>query len=133
MTVELFDHWSDQEHESVAAFLENWGERPWDDANVPVGLFLKESAAGELTADFLVFLPRKEHVKHVRVRVREGELARLRETLRGVGEGIFGPAAAALERFAAGEEPRWEGEFERGAAVLYYWEAKEDSDGGVQD
>lgn len=135
-TITSFDHWSDQEHESVPAFLSAWSPRPWDDMNVPVGLKIgcadEDCGWGDnedvpcghwpREADFLVLLPRKEHVKHVRVGIQNGaELARLRQTLVGVGEGLYAAAATRLERFGRGEPfPN--------TLILYYWDALEEAE-----
>ena len=122
MTVEFFDHYSPQKHESVTAFLSaeiGWGAKPWNDMNIPVGLSLFEDA-GIRKACVLVLHPRKSHAKEVTITLRnDDELEMLRATFVGIAEALYGPAASNLERFAHGampEEDYW------GGCILYYWQ-----------
>ena len=127
MTLQIFDHYSPQKHESVHKFLESWGEHPWNDMNVPVGLGLHETDDEHRRfADVLVLNPRKEHVKTVTIYIdSDEELEMLRTTFVGVAEALYGPAASNLEHFARGGMPKLEEGDPWGGLVLYYWEAEE--------
>lgn len=121
MTFQVFDHYSPQTHESVTAFLSNWGKKPWDDMNVPIGLHLLSDETHR-EAIIQVFHPRKEHVKSVTITIRDdAELQALRDTFKGIAEALYEPAATNLERFAAGYMPEHEDDASWGGIVLYYW------------
>lgn len=131
MTVQFFDHYSAQSHDSVHLFLENWGEHPWDDMNVPVGLHLWGDE--EHYAQVLVLNPRKEHAKLVTITIKDDlELEMLRATFVGVAEALYGPAASNLEHFARGAMPKREQDETWGGMVLYYWQTEEFEEVSVQ-
>ena len=124
MTIQIFDHYSDQKHESVTEFLSGWGKEPWNDMNVPIYLSLSEED-GVRSATVVVYHPRKHHIKDVVVVIHnEEELKMFRNTFLGIGERIFEQAAYNLEAFAKGgrradSESKWDD------MPLYYWERKE--------
>ena len=129
MTIQFFDHYSPQTHLSVAAFLSEeigWGEKPWNDMNIPVGLTLFEDN-GVRKACILVLHPRKSHAKEVTITIENDDaLEKLRNTFLGIAEALYGPAASNLERFAHGAMPKQEPEDEEwGGLILYYWDPEE--------
>ena len=118
----IFDHYKDQVHNSVIEFLSQWGKRPWNDMNIPVGLSLYQDDIGNKKADIVVFHPRKECVKHVFVFILDKEeLRQLQETFRGISE-LFNFAGTRLEAFSKDWIPS-DGD-EWGGNVLYYWEGE---------
>ena len=124
MTVQLFDHYTNQEHESAEVFISNWGKEPWNDMNVPIYLGLEE-VNGDRQATVVVYHPRKHHIKDVVIHIKSDEdLALLRKTFLGIGERLFEEAAYNLEAFAKGGMIA-ENYGEWGGLVLYYWEKKE--------
>lgn len=131
--LQVFDHYSPQKHESVHKFLENWGSCAWDDANVPVGLFLGKTDEGEKYAEVQVYHPRKEHVKSVTIIIKDDdELQMLRDSFRGVAEALYGPAASNLEHFARGDLPGdYNDDGYEGGFVLYYWKPEEFKGGAI--
>lgn len=127
MTLQVFDHYSDQKKDSVTQFISDWGKKPWNDMNVPIYLSLSETE-GVRSATVVVYHPRKHHIKDVDIIINsDEELQMLRETFRGIGERLFEPAAYNLEAFANGGLPKKESAYdtEWGGLVLYYWERKE--------
>lgn len=117
----VYDHYSDQVHESVGVFLndEHWSSTPWNSMNVPIYLCIETNDDGFKEADVIVYLPRKSHIKHVKVVIRnDEEMDRFRRTFKGVGE-LYEEAVYNLEAFANGGVPD---DVEDGCSlVLYYW------------
>jgi len=125
----FFDHFSNQEHESVDMFLssDHWGEKPWDEMNIPVGLSFYEEDDHSRWADFVVFLPRKAHAKHVRISIHDdADVERLRWTLTDVDK-LYDAAKLQLLDFADGR--KLDEDEEGNAQVLYYWEKEENKNG----
>lgn len=109
--ITFFDHYSNQEHESARSFLEKWGTFPWDDANVPIYMSLNEGIA-----DIIVYQPRKEHIKHLFITIKdEADMQLLRDSFKNI-RNLYEQAILCLEDFANGVAPVREENL-----VLYYW------------
>lgn len=109
MNTVWFDHYSNQEHDTVREFLANWGEHPWNDMNIPLGMSVADN-----WASITVFHPRKNHAKTVAIHIEDyAALDALRATFRDVPK-LYSFASTAWENFANGVET--EPDF-----PLYYW------------